>query len=104
MIGCFSSRGHFISLVLFFSEQVVQVKRLREASTRNQEEMKALKINLQNNVLLLNNVLGGLQTERITPRDDTPSAHLSAIGEQVGTLQELGIMAPSKCNPLHRMG
>ena len=51
--------------------------------------MKALKINLQDNVSLLNNVLGGLYVEGITPRDDTLPAHSSAIGEQVGTLQEL---------------
>ena len=51
--------------------------------------MKALKINLQDNVSLLNNVLGGLHAEGITPRDDTLSAHSSAIGEQVRTLQEL---------------
>lgn len=51
--------------------------------------MKALKINLQDNISLLNNVLGGLHAEGITPRDNTLSAQSSAIGEQVGTLQEL---------------
>ena len=76
-------------MVLFFSEQAVQIKRLREASTRNQDEMKSVKGNLQDNVSLLNNVLSGLHAKGITPREDTISTHSSAIGEQVGTLQEL---------------
>lgn len=54
--------------------------------------MKALKINLQDNISLLNNVLSGLHAEGITPRDDTLSAQSSAIGEQVRTLQELVII------------
>lgn len=65
------------------------MKRLREASTRNQEEMKALKTNLQGNISLLNNVLSGLRVEGIAPRDDTLSAYSSAIGEQAKHLQEL---------------
>ena len=48
-----------------------------------------MKVNLQDNISLLNNVLGGLHAEGITPREDTIVAHTSAIGEQVGTLQEL---------------
>lgn len=37
----------------------------------------------------MNNVLGGLRAEEITPREDTMIAHTSTIGEQVGTLQKL---------------
>ena len=48
-----------------------------------------MKINLRDNISLLNNVLGGLHAEEITPREDTMTAHTSAIGDQVGTLQEL---------------
>lgn len=48
-----------------------------------------MKINLQGNVTLLNNVLGELHTEGKAPQDDTMAAHVSTIGEQVGTLQEL---------------
>ena len=48
-----------------------------------------MKIYLQDNIFLLNNVLGGLHAEGITPREDMIVAHTSAIGEQVGTLQEL---------------
>ena len=48
-----------------------------------------MKINLQDNISLLNNVLSGLRAEEVTPREDTIIAHLSTIGEQVGTLQEL---------------
>nr|CCI55459.1 PH01B001E05.15 [Phyllostachys edulis] len=32
--------------VILFSEQAVEIKQLREASTRNQEEMKSMKIHL----------------------------------------------------------
>lgn len=48
-----------------------------------------MKVTLQDNISLLNNILGGLHAEGITPREDTMIAHLSAIGDQVGTLQEL---------------
>lgn len=48
-----------------------------------------MKINLQDNISLLNNVLGGICAKKITPLEDTMIAHTSAIGEQVGTLQEL---------------
>ena len=51
--------------------------------------MKSLKGNLQDNISLLNNVLGGIHAEGITPHDDTLSAHSSGIGDQIGTLQEL---------------
>ena len=57
--------------------------------THNQEEMKSTKVNLQDNISLLNNVLGGLCAEEITPREDTIAAHTSTIGEQIGTFQEL---------------
>ena len=48
-----------------------------------------MKINLRDNINLLNNVLSGLHAEEITPREDTMTAHTSAIGDQVETLQEL---------------
>ena len=48
-----------------------------------------MKVNLQYDISLLNNVLNGLRAEGATPREDTIIAHTSAIGEQVGTLQEL---------------
>ena len=48
-----------------------------------------MKINLQGNITLLNNILGELRSEGKTPQDDTIAAHISTIGEQVGTLQEL---------------
>ena len=48
-----------------------------------------MKVNLQDNIFLLNNVLGGLRAEEVTPRVDTIVAHTSTIGEQVRTLQEL---------------
>ena len=48
-----------------------------------------MKINLQDDIVLLNNVLGELRSEGKTPQDDTIAAHISTIGEQVGTLQEL---------------
>ena len=48
-----------------------------------------MKVNLQDNISLLNNVLGGLRAEEITPREDMIVAHTSVIGEQVGILQEL---------------
>ena len=51
--------------------------------------MKSTKINLQGSISLLNNVLGGIRAEEITPREDTMIAHTSAIGEEVRTLQEL---------------
>ena len=47
--------------------------------------MKSTKINLQDNISLLNNI----RAEGRTPREDTIAAHTSIIGEQVGTLQEL---------------
>lgn len=68
---------------------MVENKQLREASTRNQQEIKSMKINLQENIMLLNNILGELCSEGKTPQDDTIAAHISTIGEQVGTLQEL---------------
>ena len=68
---------------------MVENKQLREASTRTQQVMEAMKINLQDNITLLNNVLGELRTEGEAPQDDTIAAHISTIGEQVGTLQEL---------------
>ena len=68
---------------------MVENKQLCEASTCNQHEMKLTKTQLQDNILLLNNVLGELRGEGKTPQDDTIAAHISTIGEQVGTLQEL---------------
>ena len=68
---------------------MVENKRLLEASTCNQKEMRSTKINLQDNIALLNNVLSELHTEGKTPQDDTIAAHTSTIGEQVGILREL---------------
>ena len=68
---------------------MVENKRLLEASTCNEKETKSTKINLQDNISLLNNILGELRAEGKTPQDDTIAAHTSTIGEQVGTLQEL---------------
>lgn len=51
--------------------------------------MKVTKINLQDNILLLNNVLGGLGAKDVTPLEDTVVAYTSTIGHQVGTLQEV---------------
>ena len=51
--------------------------------------MKSVKVNLEDNISLLNNALGGLCAEEVTPREDTIAAHTRTIGEQVGTLQEL---------------
>ena len=48
-----------------------------------------MKIDLQGNIILLNHVLGELRSEGKAPQDDTIAAHISTIGEQVGTLQEL---------------
>ena len=48
-----------------------------------------MKVTLQDNISLLNNVLGGLNAEEIAPHEVTMIAHTSTIGEQVGTLQEL---------------
>ena len=48
-----------------------------------------MKVNLQDNISLLNNVLGGLKAEGITHQEDMIAAHASTIGDQVGTLQEL---------------
>ena len=48
-----------------------------------------MKINLQDNISLLNNVLGGLGAKEVTPLEDTMVAHTSAIREQVGTVDEL---------------
>ena len=48
-----------------------------------------MKVNLQDNISLLNNVLGGLCAEEVTSREDIIAAHTRTIGEQVGTLQEL---------------
>ena len=66
---------------------MVENKRLLEASTCNEKEMKSTKINLQDNISLLNNILGELRAEGKTPQDDTIAAHTSTFGEQVGTLQ-----------------
>lgn len=74
---------------LISSEQVVENKKLREASTCTQQEMEAMKIKLQGNITLLNNVLGELHSEGKTPQDDTIAAHTSTIGDQVGILQDL---------------
>ena len=68
---------------------MVENKRLLEASTCNQKETKSTKINLQDNISLLNNILGELRAEGKTPQGDMIAAHTSTIGEQVGTLQEL---------------
>ena len=48
-----------------------------------------MKINLRDDIMLLNNVLSELCSEGKTPQDDTIAAHISTIGDQVGTLQEL---------------
>ena len=48
-----------------------------------------MKVNLQDNIMLLNNVLSELHGEGKTPQEDTIAAHTRTIGEQVGTLQEL---------------
>ena len=48
-----------------------------------------MKINLQDNIMLLNNVLGEIHSEGRTPHEATIAAHISTIGEQVGTLHEL---------------
>ena len=48
-----------------------------------------MKTKLQDNILLLNNILGELRGEGKTPQENTIAAHISTIGEQVGTLQEL---------------
>ena len=58
--------------------------------------MKSSKINLQDNISLLNNILGELCGEGKTPQEDTIAAHISTIGEQVGTLREL--MSTLKAN------
>ena len=63
---------------------MVENKRLLEASTCHQNEMRSAKINLQDNITLLNNVLGELSAEGKTPQDDTIAAHTGAIGEQSG--------------------
>ena len=51
--------------------------------------MKSTKINLKDNISLLNNVLRELGAKEVTPLEGTVIAHMSAIGEQVGNLQEL---------------
>lgn len=51
--------------------------------------MKATKINLHDKISLLNNVLGGLGAEKVTPLEDTVVGNTSAIGQQVWTLQQL---------------
>ena len=51
--------------------------------------MRSAKINIQDNISLLNNILGELRGEGKTPQEDTIAAHTSIIGEQVGTLHEL---------------
>ena len=48
-----------------------------------------MKTNLQDNILLLNNVLGELGAKEVTPLEDTIVAQMSAIGQQVRTLEEL---------------
>lgn len=50
--------------------------------------MKAIKMNFQDNVYHLNNVLRGLGAEDVTPLEGTLVRHTSCIGQQVGTLQE----------------
>ena len=44
--------------------------------------MKSLKINLQDNVSLLNNVLGGLGAEEVTPLEDTLTAQSNIVGSK----------------------
>lgn len=51
--------------------------------------MKATMINIQDNISLLNNMLSGLGAEKVNPIEDTMVGHTSAIGQQVGKLQEL---------------
>ena len=48
-----------------------------------------MKINLQDNISLLNNVLGGLGAKEVTPLEDIVVAQTSTIRQQVGTLEEL---------------
>ena len=48
-----------------------------------------MKVNLQGNITLLNNVLSELHAEGKTPQNATIAAHISTIGDQVGTLKEL---------------
>ena len=79
----------FLTGRTLFAEQAVETKWLHEASARSQEEMKSTKINLQDNISLLNNVLGGLGAKEVTPLEDTMIAHTSVIGEQVGAVEEL---------------
>ena len=62
---------------------MVENKRLLEVSTCNEKETKSTKINLQDNIALLNNILSELRAEGKTPQDDTIAAHTSSIGEQV---------------------
>ena len=48
-----------------------------------------MKIKLQSNITLLNNVLSELHAEGKTPQNATIAAHISTIGDQVGTLKDL---------------
>ena len=48
--------------------------------------MTATKINLQDNISLLKNMLGGLGAKEVTPLEDTVVGHTSTIGQQVETL------------------
>ena len=71
----------FLTGRTLFSEQAVEIKRLQEASTRSQEEMQATKINFQDNISILNNVLCGLGAEEVTPLENTVVDHTSTIGQ-----------------------
>ena len=86
----FSFRSIFLlDQSLIVSDQAVENKNLREASTCHQQEMESMKIDLQGNIISLNGVLGELRSEGKAPLDDTIAAHTRTIGEQVETLQEL---------------
>ena len=52
--------------------------------------MKATKINLQDNISLLNTVLGGLGAEKVTPLEDTMVGHTSTSGQQCSRGQLTG--------------
>ena len=51
--------------------------------------MKSTKINLQDNIFFLNNVLRGHGAKDVAPLEDTMIAHMSTIRQSVGTLEEL---------------
>ena len=82
---------------------MVKNKQLLEASTCNQKEMQSTKINLQDNIALLNNVLGELRAEGKTPQDDTIAAHTSTIGEGQRTAVEGGAGALANSSAARRL-